>query len=190
MSSIAASMQIFSDWLQQHYPQGWQDLNPPATAEQLSELEQLLGFALPSALREMLAIHNGQAGDAGYLFDGQEFLSAERIAQEWTVWKKLLDDKTFAGNRSRAEKGIRNDWWHPGWVPFTGNGCGDHFCIDTQPAEGGEAGQVITLWHDMSERDRLASGLEQWLKDYTDDLKAGAFVYSDEYGAVLHKDDL
>lgn len=190
MSSIQQSMQSLTEWLKANYPEGLEDLNPPATAEQLTALEQVLGFDLPKELRELLAIHNGQDSEGGYLFDGQEFLSAERIAEEWGVWKKLLDGKKFAGSHSRAEKGIRNDWWNAGWVPFTYNGCGDHFCVDTQPADGGVQDQIITMWHEMSERDRLANSLGEWLKSYTDDLQRGEFVYSDEFGAILHKDDV
>lgn len=190
MSSIQQSMQSLTDWLKANYPEGLEDLNPPATAEQLNALEQVLGFDLPKELRELLTIHNGQDSEGAYLFDGQEFLSTERIAEEWGDWKKQLDGKEFAGSHSRAEKGIRNDWWNAGWVPFTYNGCGDHFCVDTQPAEGGVQDQIITMWHEMSERDRLANSLSEWLKSYTDDLKRGEFVYSDEFGAILHKDDV
>lgn len=190
MSVIAESMQRLTEWLASQYPDGLEDLNPPSTDAELEQLSQVLGFALPVELVEMLKIHNGQAGEAGYLFDGQEFLSTERIAEEWQTCQGLQEKGRFKGGQPRAEAGIRKQWWSPGWVPFTSNGFGDNFCIDTDPAESGLNDQVITFWKEMSERDRLAENLSDWLKDYTLALKAGEFVYADDYGAVLHKDDI
>lgn len=183
-------LEQFSAWLQENYPAGHQDLNPPATEEELKQLEETPGFALPQDLIDLLKVHNGQGGNAGWLLEGQEFLSSERIADEWMIWKGLHDSGEFSGDSSEPQPGIKNDWWNPRWLPFTYNGCGDHYCVDTDPDNGGVSGQVITMWHDAGERELLSVSLKDWFTNYVAALKNGDFVYSDDYGSIVSKDDV
>jgi hypothetical protein len=44
------------------------------------------------------------------LMDGRELLSLERIQDEWTIWKRLLDDGAFEGVTGEPGPGIRGDW--------------------------------------------------------------------------------
>ena len=187
---MESEIEKFKEWLKLNYPEGFDDLNPPITKEEVEELQSTLGFSIPNELLELLKIHNGQKGNAGWLFDGQEFLSSSRIIDEWKVWKGLLDGGNFDGFCSEPEKGIKDDWWNDKWVPFTYNGCGDHFCIDADPDVGGNFGQVITMWHDAGERERLAPSLADWLKSYVDGLQTGVYVYSEEYDSIVKESDI
>ncbi|MGF1836888.1 SMI1/KNR4 family protein [Photobacterium sanguinicancri] len=180
----------FKKWLKDNYEDGFKDLNPPATDSDIHKLEQTLGFAIPVDLTACLKIHNGQANNAGGLFAGSEFLSTERIADEWIVWKDLLDSGDFAGFSSDPDKGIQSDWWNQKWIPFTYNGCGDHLCVDADPASFGTVGQVITMWHDSSERELLAHGFSEWFADYVKAILEGRYVYSDDYGCIVPIEDV
>ncbi len=49
----------FEGWLQEHWPEGLADLNPPATDAEIQALEDGLGVALPADFVACLQVHNG-----------------------------------------------------------------------------------------------------------------------------------
>lgn len=142
------------------------DLAPPASHEEISNLERALGVSLPADFVACLKIHNGQQGVSHGLFEDYEFLSTSRILQEWSIWKELLDSGDFNGMKSFPQVGIRSDWWNPAWIPFTYNGAGDHLCLDLSPTDAGISGQIITLWHDDGAREKQADSFAQWFMQY------------------------
>lgn len=186
--SIADAWAAFESWLSQHWPDGLKDLCPPATDEEIRNLETRLGVSLPSDFLEFLKIHNGQKGSAGGLFDNSEFLSTTAIIEQWKVWKDLLDSGDFNGYKSEPEAGVRDDWWNSKWIPFTHNGSGDHYCLDLAPSAVGQEGQIITMWHDMGTRAVEASSFKLWFAMYVDAVKAGKYVYSEDFGGLVDAD--
>lgn len=180
----------FEAWLSSNFAEGLEDLNPPATDDEISHLEHHLGFSLPADFVDCLKIHNGQKNTAGGLFEATEFLSTRRIAEEWKVWKELHDGGDFEGNLSNPAEGVKNDWWNPKWVPFTYNGAGDHFCLDLDPAPGGQSGQVITMWHDFGERALLAPSFQVWFQNYVQAILDGKYVYSEDYETLVPIEDV
>lgn len=180
----------FKRWLADNYPEGLDDLNPPATDNEVETLKNGLGFEIPEDLILLLKIHNGQKGDAGGLFDEQEFLSSYRILDEWKVWSDLLDGGEFEGYSSEPESGIKNSWWNKKWIPITYNGAGDHYCLDVDPSESGTEGQVMTMWHDSADRELLSESLNSWFGSYVLQILSGDYVYSDEYESIVSKDDV
>ena len=179
----------FDAWLSEHWPEGLASLNPPATDQQIADLQEALGVTLPDDYVACLKIHNGQAANAGGMFDGSEFLSTDEILVQWKVWKDLLDGGDFAGITSDPANGIRDDWWNARWIPFTYNGCGDHLCLDLDPATSGGSGQVITMWHDSAERELISPSFGNWFKAYTKRVFSGDIVYSEEYGGLINRED-
>lgn len=155
-------------WLKSHGPALLVDLNPPASDGDIRELEQALGVQLPADFVACLQVHDGQRGGAEGLFAGQEFLSCRRILSEWAIWKDLLDSGDFDGAQAEPGAGVQPVWWHPRWIPFTYNGAGDHLCLDLEPADGGQPGQVITLWHDDGARQKKADSFAQWFAAFVE----------------------
>lgn len=180
----------FERWLSKNWPDGLDDLNPPASDDEIAKLEEALGTRLPADFVACLKVHNGQKSMAGGLFDNSEFLSVEAILDQWQVWKDLLDGGDFDGVTSDADRGVKNDWWNARWIPFTHNGGGDHYCLDLDPAEGGGHGQVITMWHDAGEREVLATSFKNWFRSYVDEVVDGQYAYSDDYGGLVRIDEL
>ena len=175
-------------WLAEHAPPAAAGLNPPASAEQIAQAEATLGVRFPDDVRACYLRHDGQDADAPWMIDGWEWLSLERMCDEWAVWKGLLDDGDFEDATSGADGvRVRTDWWHPGWIPFTYSGAGDHHCIDLAPAAQGEAGQIIEMWHDDDPRPVVANGIRAFLSDYVDALEAGQYVFDD--GQLLPRED-
>ncbi len=179
----------FKKWLADNYSDGLLDLNPPATDAEIEELISVIGVDLPDDFIEVLKIHNGQKGEAAWLFDSQEFLSTHRIIEEFNTWKKLqineLQEKV-----STPDDGVKNDWWNKNWIPFTSDGCGDHYCLDLSPSSTGTKGQVITLWYELSEREIVAMSFSAWFKEYAQQLYSGELFYSKEYNSIVYKDEI
>ena len=179
----------FKQWLTLNYSDGLLDLNPPATNEEIEELKNALGVDLPDDFISVLKIHNGQKGDSAWLFDSQEFLSTKRIIEEFNTWKNLLESE-LQGKISTPDDGVKSDWWNTSWIPFTSDGCGDHYCIDLSPTANGTKGQIITLWYELAEREIVSKSFSSWFDEYIEQLYSGDLVYSKEYNSIVHKDEL
>lgn len=179
----------FKQWLTLNYSDGLLDLNPPATDTEIEELKTTLGVDLPDDFISVLKIHNGQKGDSAWLFDSQEFLSTHRIIEEFNTWKNLLESELH-GKVSTPDDGVKSDWWNVNWIPFTSDGCGDHYCIDLSPTANGTKGQIITLWYELAEREIVSKSFSSWFDEYIEQLYSGDLVYSKEYNSIVHKDEL
>jgi len=83
----------------------------------------------------------------------------------------LVDAGEFATDTSTPDEGIRSDWWHPGWIPFASNGCGDSLCIDLAPTATGVAGQIISMNHETAQRRLLAPSFAQFLNQLAEQLE-------------------
>ena len=179
----------FEQWLVQNYSDGLLDLNSPATNDEIEELRSALGVDLPDDFISVLKIHNGQKGEVAWLFDSQEFLSTQRIIEEFNIWKNLLETK-LQGKVSVADDGVKNEWWNINWIPFTSDGCGDHYCLDLSPTASGIKGQIITLWYELDEREIVSQSFSLWFKEYVELLNSGELIYSKEYNSIVYKDEL
>jgi cell wall assembly regulator SMI1 len=171
-------------WLRANAPKVLDVLQPGASDAQISELEDFLSMQLPEDVKSSYRIHNGQLTYEYGLIHRREFLSLERIKDEWECWKELLDSGTFETEDgedigSESAPGICNVWWSAKWIPLTYDGAGNHDCLDLNPAEGGTVGQIISMWHDDAERRIVAPSFRAWLQQYAEGLESGLFVFSE-----------
>ncbi len=177
-------------WLKTNAAPIYESLNEGATEEDFEELEDLINKKLPENFKAFYRRHDGQSPTSDGMIDAEELLSISRIMEEWEVWKDLDDKGVFDDSVSDADNGVREDWWNPLWIPVTCDGSGNHYCLDLNPDEGGKKGQIIRIWHDSAERELIANSFEEWINDYADDLEAGYFIYSEEWGGIVDKEDL
>ncbi|MFN8256973.1 MAG: SMI1/KNR4 family protein [Bacteroidales bacterium] len=178
------------NWLKKNADVVYKSLNDGATNEEFEELEEHINKKLPDSFKSFYRIHNGQIPMSEGLIDTEELLSIERIMEEWEVWKELDEKGVFDDSVSNPDKGIREDWWNPLWIPITYDGSGNHYCLDLNPDEGGKKGQIIRIWHDSDERELIAPSFEQWMNDFADDLEAGYYVYSEEWGGIIDIEEI
>ena len=169
-------------------------LNAGAAEADFVRLEAVLGYALPEEFKELYRVADGESGTAGVLAS-EEWLSIERIIEEYGVWKNLLDDGIFADDDGTPydcepeNTAIKGDlWWNPKWIPLTADGGGNGKMIDMDPTERGTAGQIIQMWHDDAARSKEADSLRGFLTQYAQDLEDGKYVLDTEYGLVLQSD--
>jgi len=176
------------NWLTAFAPVVREALNPPAKRAQIADAEASLGISFPPDVVDTFLIHNGQQAGSPGLLDGWEFLSLERIVDEWTVWKDLLDGGDFRGSESESDGYTVTDWWNPRWIPLTYSGSGDHHSLDFSPGPLGQSGQIITMWHDGPERPVIAASYRAWLTHLVQQFEAGRYELSDEYGGIVERD--
>ena len=175
----------YEEWLSANFETGLRDLNPAITDEELEELQSTLNVQLPDDFIGFLKVHNGQSGNTGGIIDATELLSSKRILDEWGCWKGLLDGGEFEDYEEERNNGVKADWWNAKWIPFTYNGAGDHLCLDLDPSDRGNKGQVITMWHDDGEREIKGTNFKAWFASYVDDVIDGKYVYHEDYDGVV-----
>jgi cell wall assembly regulator SMI1 len=183
--------QRIENWLNANAPPIAAGLNPPASAGELVETERLLGVQLPADVRAAYACHNGQSFNSPWMMDCWEWLSLERIREEWNVWKGLLDSGEFTAIQNDANGiAVRKDWWNAAWIPLTYSGSGDHHCLDLAPGPKGKIGQIIEMWHDEGSRPVVANSISEWFTSFAEALENDEFVLSEEYGGLVRRDNL
>ncbi len=180
----------FESWLKIHFKDAFEDLNDPATDTQIQKLEATISTKLPEDFVQFLKVHNGQGNNSGWIIDGSELLSIERIIDEWGIWNGILSSGDFDGMSAERGSGVKSDWWNPKWIPFTYDGGGNHLCIDLDPAATGNPGQIITMWHDSEEREIKAISFRKWFEQYVNEVEAGKYVYSADYEAIVSSNDI
>jgi cell wall assembly regulator SMI1 len=52
------------------------------------------------------------------------------------------------------------------------------------PAPGGEAGQIITMWHDEAQRTLIAASLTEFIELIAADFEQGRLTWDEEWGGV------
>ncbi len=176
-------------WLQSHAPDVFAGLNPPASQQQIIHAEATLGIKFPTEVLSTFRIHNGQRYDSPWLFEGWEFLSLERVVDEWQIWKGLVDCGDFNDMRSESSDLTVQDWWNPLWIPLTYDGCGNHDSLDLNPGPNGRRGQIIKMWHDDSERPLVAPSYAEWIAGFAADLERGRCPFGDKYNDDVMGDE-
>lgn len=175
-------------WLAIHAPTVLADLQPGASEQAIAQAEKLLEITFPEDVKTSFRLHNGQTSNSPWMLDGWEFLSLDRICDEWSVWKDLHDSGDFADILSTSSDPIRSDWWNPAWIPLTYDGAGNHHCLDLAPTAGGQIGQIISMWHDADERTLIAPSFRAWLNQFANDLEADIYILSPNHGGLVRKE--
>jgi len=200
MKDLVARMKVQLDALVKEYPAAAAELelsfelNAGASEADFAELEQTLGYALPEEFKELYRVANGET-DIGAVFAGEEWLSIERIIDEYDIWQALHADGSFQNDDGSdfgcqpEDAGIKPDfWWNPKWIPLTADGSGNSKMIDLDPAEQGRVGQIIQMWHDDAAREKEAASLREFLQNYVRDLEAGLYVLDAEFSLILQSE--
>ena len=194
MSDLSQGLQAAIGHLLQDEAKTGAVFNAGASDAEFAQLEQLIQAKLPEDFKALYHVFNGQAYEEGYVFDGEEWLSLERMAEEWEVWKGLLDDGEFDDDEEEASEDadpeVKAVWWSPLWIPFTYDGSGNHLCLDLDPTSEGTYGQVIRMWHDDPQRPLEAKTFADWVETYIRGMEEGLYVYSEDYGGIFKKADI
>lgn len=177
MDSIERLWDRIETWLEANAPDIANALEAGVTEEEIQQTEEAMGLMLPEDVKASYHKHNG--------FYSGSFLMGQAIfydlaglsggAQKWKdFWADLL------AREPRIPKHLSGPlqpvWWHPSWLTLTGDGAGDHWCIDLAPAPGGQVGQIISFSHEIGPTQVIATSFHELLATFADQLEADHYV--------------
>ena len=157
-------------WLKKNAKVAHASLQKGASKAALTKLEQALGVKVPADLAAWLSIHDGQAPDSGITVVGNwDLLSCDRIADAHAALQRQEQKGILGESKDGLVKPV---WWNPKWIPFMESPAGDFHCVDLDPTLKGEAGQIVTWFHDAEFRNRKAESLTAYFAEYLSDLRS------------------
>lgn len=171
-------------WLATHRPRILANLQPPASDAELAGLAESLGVSLPPSFLDLYRWHNGQrdAAQPGPFY-GLSFLSVAEVRAEWQNWNEILagDDSTDVhGFCASVVPGVVKELYaNRRWIPFAGDGGGNHLGVDLDPGPKGRVGQVINFGSDEDVKYVLGRTVEAFIERIAKELEAGNYVLMD-----------
>lgn len=164
------------EWLETNAPELTAVLRPSATDGEIDEAEAQIGLEFPPSVRASYRIHDGQEGGTFGLFGGWRFLPLTEVVTEWE-------------NQREIERTFEFGTWDPSTaIPIMDDGGGNFLYVEHAP-DGSET-PVIEWWHEQPTRNVQADSFAAYLDAFLDALDAGAYVYLEADGALVHEDDL
>lgn len=137
-------------------------LGDGASDEDLSKLRASLApFELPEDFVAAWKQHDGEAlGREATVVRGRLLLPLRAIASEYATMREVAERETYDVD---ADAGVRRELFAKGWLPIVLlGGASDFHCIDLDPAEGGIAGQIIEVSHEITARRVVAKDLASY----------------------------
>jgi cell wall assembly regulator SMI1 len=155
-------------WLAQHRQRFHDNLQPGASAAQLTVLAKNLGHPLPGGLQMLLGWHNGQGDDyVGY------------FENHWL----LMSTGSIAAAKQELDAGAV-DGWKSEWIPFFDDDGGDYLVLDTSKKEP----PVLGFYLDQGAKAQVvASSLQAWLEDFVTAVEAGDYSEEPERGTFKRR---
>lgn len=134
-------------WLAEHAPATFAGLEPPAAPEAIAAAEAAIGLPFPDELRRSLLRHDG-TGHHQLLPLMWMPLGVDGISGNWAVNMEVQADVwgPDTGEDDGDPEADTGPWWHRQWIPFAGNGCGDHLVLDQRPTS--LRGRIGEAYHD------------------------------------------
>jgi cell wall assembly regulator SMI1 len=84
MQTITQNFERLDECLKTNWKEGYDDLNPPITDDEIIDVNHVLGFEISKELEEFLKCHNGQ-DELEIMFEDMEFLSSHKMIEFWKM---------------------------------------------------------------------------------------------------------
>jgi cell wall assembly regulator SMI1 len=160
-----AVMKLLADldqWMRAHRADLYKKLNPPATDDELRQLEAQAGMALPPAFKALLKWRNGQPDDVTDTFHP---LTNEMFASSASMLATMRDMDELAQSGD-----ISAESWSKTLLPFMDDGGGDLSCLDLK------TGRIVSRNHETQEIEQTHASVEEWLKELVRELSTNNFA--------------
>ena len=144
-------------WLEEHAPEIFAQLRPPASSDELGKLERAVGRKLPPAIVAAYLAHDGALEDATTVFGGTRvpknlplarfmcWLSIERVCEQLAFMKDLGD-------------------WPEERMPLAEDAGGNLLIVDLS------TGEIAAFDHEDWSAVALAPDLDKWMTNLADDM--------------------
>lgn len=162
-------------WLGLNAPKILSSLNPPATDDQLAELQSCFSIPLPDDFIALYRIHNGVDRRAVHgLFWGVNFASIDEILQEHALEVDLQRDHASEGLAFAQPCVSSTQLFNTNRIAF-GNGGRSTLLVDLDPTKKGVVGQVIFRDLEYSIALKLANSVTDMVAQFSLDLLVGNY---------------
>ncbi|WP_066308937.1 SMI1/KNR4 family protein [Bacillus sp. FJAT-29814] len=131
-------------------------------ASDISMLEKETGFTLPDSFKALYSIHNGDKDYIG-LFFGLDWLSIDDILFHWKNNKKWHNEFSSSDIVSFEKGKIKEEYYHPGWLPIAYDGGGNYIGFDFSPGPDGTVGQIISFGRDEEKLFVISNSFQELL---------------------------
>jgi cell wall assembly regulator SMI1 len=147
--------------LKKHGDSYTENFAPPATDEQIAQLESTLGYRLPGDFKASLKVHNG----TGKFLSQHELRDVTKMDSQWYEYVEILSGPvTGPLSSDPAQMGTME--WHPAWLPVGG---WDVYEIIVSL----ETGRVL-FWTGYEAQEETKSW-KRWLEIVAERLESGAY---------------
>jgi len=176
MSKLQNAFERISQWMVAHdAPLLAENLAPGATADELADAEEQLGFPIPAGLRELWSLHNGQLEEMNGFIESLDFLDLARAVDErdsvLPAIEFLREDPSSWPEAGVTEVEALSDQW----VPFAGR---DSDLI----AVSGVTGRVFHVMKDAPPLKLAAASVEAWATAFAARVEADDYEVEEGFG--------
>ena len=162
-------------WMRAHAP--GVTFRPPADPAAINHFVDRSGLTLPDELVDLLTQADGESRKSAGAIGNWRMMPIPEIQASWGFLRQLAAKGAFAELEPQPSPYLHPAWWHPGWIPIVGSDTGDYFCIDSDPPESKQYGQVLLFLHEQPERPLAAGSLGAWLDRINRDLADGLYTF-------------
>ena len=157
-------------WLESNAPELANLFNPPATADQIAEIEQKHNLVFPPELKQLYLIHNGEKPDSDGIFGCWKLLPLKRVSEEIELME------------------------HDGKIPIFLSGGGDSYYLMSFDKSTFDS-KLYECWHEQPDEETIiAESLNDFFAEFNKKLIDGQYVLDPDKDnplkALVDKDDL
>lgn len=164
---VSAYWLSYQEKVSRWFPEHYKHLNPPASEDEISHLETVLGYEIPEDMKTLYRLNNGESEEGLGIFYGLRFIPLYEVEQHWLCWKKIIEDGLEDFNEfctSNPEEIIQRVYANEKWIPLIYDWGGNHIGIDLAPGTKGCVGQIINFGRDEDDKYVLAPNLAELLQ--------------------------
>jgi len=162
----------------------YETVNPPASENEITQLENALNVQLPDAFRRYLSVWNGQHELVPFI-GCNSFLPIPDMIETWSMLSDMFEDEDEM-DWVREDR-IKPLIWSRKWIPFTEFESSSHLILDLDPGVNGSIGQVFKFHSGMSYEEVIAQSFEEFSLEILKRLETNRFTVDDD---VIAFDDL
>ena len=181
---VKETLQILEDMVHPILPKLLNELNPPATSQQINEVASQLPFDFPDELEQLYSVYNGEANERG-LFFGFPLISLETAFDEWQMLAGLASEDFSDVDEDIVSipKGhIKKNYANVSYFPFSRDRGGNYIVVDLDPDEKGTKGQIVNVGSDEDTRYVIAPSLDDFLAFCIYQIDIGNYAIKDDEG--------
>jgi cell wall assembly regulator SMI1 len=146
----------------------YQTINPPATQQEIDELETALSVMFPDSFKDYLFSMNGQKSTDFPLLGYNCFLSTDDILKTWRMMNGLFENEKIDW---RLEDKMKSVIWDKGWIPFTDWESTTRLVLDLAPGKNGSLGQIFQYPDSMDYQEIIANSFDEFTEEILKRLK-------------------